>query len=164
MTGVAVATGAYTAGSIGVDGLCVVRPDGKLYIHQGIGNLGTESFIDTARVTAEMVDMPWEKCVVVWGNTGEPRAVEFDPGGQPDHLCPHPRELRDGHGPAQAKLQEIAAKDLGGSPDDYDMADGKVFRKGNPGREHDLRQGGRARHPARRRVTTAAKCRRRSTR
>ena len=39
--GIGCGTGAYTAGSIGVDGLCVLRPDGKLEIHQGIGNLGT---------------------------------------------------------------------------------------------------------------------------
>ena len=34
---------------------------------------------------------------------------------------------------AKRKLQEIAAKDLGGSPDQYDVANGRVFRKGNPG-------------------------------
>ena len=69
--GVGVGTGAYTAGSIGVDGLCVIKPDGKLYIHQGIGNLGTHSVIDTARVIAEVVDFPWENCEVVWGNTSK---------------------------------------------------------------------------------------------
>src|SRR5436309_2741022 len=35
---------------------------------------------------------------------------------------------------AKRKLQEIAAKDLGGSPDDYDVDKERVFRKGNPGR------------------------------
>jgi xanthine dehydrogenase molybdenum-binding subunit len=48
--GIGVGTGAYTAGSIGVDGLCILRPDGMLEIHQGIGNLGTHSTFDTARV------------------------------------------------------------------------------------------------------------------
>ena len=32
---------------------------------------------------------------------------------------------------AKRKLQEIAARDLGGSPDSYDVADGRVFRRGN---------------------------------
>ncbi|MFN8062999.1 MAG: molybdopterin cofactor-binding domain-containing protein, partial [Vicinamibacterales bacterium] len=35
---------------------------------------------------------------------------------------------------ARRKLQEIAAKDLGGSPDDYEIANERVFRKGNPSR------------------------------
>ena len=69
--GIGVGTGAYTAGSIGVDGLCILRPDGKLEIHQGIGNLGTHSVIDTARVIAEVADVPWENCEVVWGNTSK---------------------------------------------------------------------------------------------
>ena len=39
--GVGVAVSAYTAGSIGFDGLLVIRPDGKVQIQSGIGNLGT---------------------------------------------------------------------------------------------------------------------------
>ncbi len=35
---------------------------------------------------------------------------------------------------AKRKLQEIAAKDLGGSPDDYDVMDARVYRRGAPGR------------------------------
>jgi CO/xanthine dehydrogenase Mo-binding subunit len=35
---------------------------------------------------------------------------------------------------ARRKLQEIAARDLGGAPDDYDVARERVFRKGNPSR------------------------------
>ena len=34
---------------------------------------------------------------------------------------------------AKQKLQEIAAKDLGGSPDDYTIGNQRVFRRGNPG-------------------------------
>ena len=33
---------------------------------------------------------------------------------------------------AKAKMQEIAALDLGGKPDDYDVTDGKVFSKSDP--------------------------------
>ena len=43
-TGVAVST--FVAGSTGFDGLFVIKPDGKMYIQSGIGNLGTESFSD----------------------------------------------------------------------------------------------------------------------
>ena len=41
--GIGVATGAFTAGSVGFDGLLVIKPDGKMYIQPGVGNLGTES-------------------------------------------------------------------------------------------------------------------------
>src|SRR5579872_5785945 len=34
---------------------------------------------------------------------------------------------------AKQKMQEIAAKDLGGSPEDYAIGNQRVFRKGNPG-------------------------------
>jgi CO/xanthine dehydrogenase Mo-binding subunit len=34
---------------------------------------------------------------------------------------------------AKKKLQEIAAKDLGGRPEDYDVGNQRVFRKGSPG-------------------------------
>jgi len=32
---------------------------------------------------------------------------------------------------AKRKLQEIAARDLGGAPDEYDVGDARVFRKSN---------------------------------
>jgi xanthine dehydrogenase molybdenum-binding subunit len=133
VTGVAVALGAYTAGSIGVDGLCVLKPDGMLYIHQGIGNLGTESFSDTARVIAEMVNMPWEKCVVVWGNTSQNVPwSSIQAGSQTTYA--HTRANYATGMDLRKKLQEIAAKDLGGKPEDYDMGNERVFRKGSPGR------------------------------
>ena len=133
VTGVGVALGAYTAGSIGVDGLCVLKPDGKLYIHQGIGNLGTESFSDTARVIAEMVNMPWEKCEVVWGNTAQNVPwSSIQAGSQTTYA--HTRANYATGMDLRKKLQEIAAKDLGGKPEDYDMANERVFRKGSPGR------------------------------
>jgi CO/xanthine dehydrogenase Mo-binding subunit len=34
---------------------------------------------------------------------------------------------------AKRKLQEIAARDLGGSPEDYELGNERVYRKGNPG-------------------------------
>ena len=50
--------GAYVAGSIGFDGLLVIKPDGKVYVHQGIGNLGTHSVMDTARAAGEVLGPP----------------------------------------------------------------------------------------------------------
>src|SRR5438477_3891463 len=69
--GVGVAMSTFVAGSTGFDGLFVIKPDGKMYIQTGVGNLGTESYSDTNRVAAEMMGMPWEKCEVTWGDTSK---------------------------------------------------------------------------------------------
>src|SRR5437763_1169835 len=69
--GYGVSSSVFVSGSVGFDGLFVIKPDGKMYIQSGIGNLGTESFSDTQRVAAEMLGVPWEKVVVTWGNTGQ---------------------------------------------------------------------------------------------
>ena len=61
VTGVGVAVSGFVGGSTGFDGLFIIKPDGHMYVHTGIGNLGTESMIDCQRVAAEMVGMPWEK-------------------------------------------------------------------------------------------------------
>ena len=44
VTGVGVSISSYSGGSSGFDGLLTIRPDGKMYIQSGVGNLGTESF------------------------------------------------------------------------------------------------------------------------
>jgi xanthine dehydrogenase molybdenum-binding subunit len=56
--GIGVATSCFVGGSVGFDGLFVIKPDGKLYIQSGIGNLGTESVSDCHRVTAEVLGVP----------------------------------------------------------------------------------------------------------
>lgn len=58
ITGVGMGLSAYSAGSREYDGLLVIRPDGRLYIHQGVGNLGTHSTMDTARVAAKAWSRP----------------------------------------------------------------------------------------------------------
>jgi CO/xanthine dehydrogenase Mo-binding subunit len=67
--GLGVSTSTFVAGSVGFDGLLVIRPDGRVVMHSGIGNLGTESFSDVHRVAAEILDVPWEQCDIIWGNT-----------------------------------------------------------------------------------------------
>ena len=47
-----------------------------MQFQSGIGNLGTHSVIDVHRVAAEMLDVPWEQCDVVLGDTGEAPAVD----------------------------------------------------------------------------------------
>ena len=127
--GVGVGIGAYTAGSIGVDGLCILRPDGKLEIHQGVGNLGTLSTFDTARVICEVSGFPWEQSEVVWGNTskGLPWS-SIQAGSQTTYA--HTRANYATGMDLKKKLTEIAAKDFGGNPASYDTNDRGVIRKG----------------------------------
>ena len=48
VSGVGISVSPFSGGySIGYDGLLTIRPDGKLYVQSGIGNLGTHSVIDT---------------------------------------------------------------------------------------------------------------------
>lgn len=133
VTGIGVGQGAYTAGSIGYDGIVIIRPDGKLYIQQGLGNLGTLSFADTARAAADVLKMPWERCEIVWGGTARHLPwSSVQAGSQSAHA--HTRANYVAAMDARRKLQEIAAKDLGGSPDDYEVGNERVYRKGSPSR------------------------------
>src|SRR4051812_17424685 len=130
--GVGVAVGPHGSGSIGFDSLMTLRPDGRLYVQSGVGNLGTHSTMDLARVAAEVLAMPWEKVEVGWGDTG--KGVPWSclsVGSQTTHAMT--RANFAGANDAKRKLQEIAAKDLGGSPDDYELSNERVHRKGNPG-------------------------------
>ena len=132
ITGIGVSVANFVAGSIGFDGLITIRPDGRLYVQQGIGNLGTLSVHDTARVAAEVLDMPWDKCEVIWGDTSKHLAwASNQAGSQTTHA--HSRANHAAAMDAKRKLQEIAAMDLGGKPEDYDVGRERVFRKGNPG-------------------------------
>ena len=127
--GVGVAMSTFVAGSTGFDGLFIIKPDGKMYIQSGVGNLGTESYSDTNRVAAEMMGMPWEKCEVAWGDTSKNLPWSCVSGGsQTTHAM-----TRAAHAAATdgiKKAQEIAAKSLGGKPEDYVVSDERVSRKG----------------------------------
>jgi xanthine dehydrogenase molybdenum-binding subunit len=127
--GIGVSMSTYSGGTTGFDGLFVIKPDGKVYIQSGVGNLGTESWTDVHRVVAELLGVPWEKCELTWGNTSKNLPWSCPSGGsQTTHAM-----TRAAHAvamDARKKLQEIAAKDLGGKPEDYDVAGERVFRKG----------------------------------
>jgi CO/xanthine dehydrogenase Mo-binding subunit len=131
--GVGVAVGPHGAGSIGYDGLMTIQPDGKLYVQSGVGNLGTHSCIDLARVSAEALAMPWDKVVVNWGSTAKniPWSA-MSVGSQTTHAMT--RANLAGAVDARRKLQEIAAKDLGGKPEDYALGNERVYRRDNPSR------------------------------
>jgi xanthine dehydrogenase molybdenum-binding subunit len=127
--GVGVAVSTFVAGSVGFDGLFVIKPDGRMYIQTGVGNLGTESMSDTNRVAAEMMGMPWEKVDLTWGDTSKHLPWSCVSGGsQTTHAM-----SRAAHAAATdgiKKVQAIAAKTLGGQPSDYVLENERVVRKG----------------------------------
>ena len=127
--GVGVSLSCYVGGTIGFDGLLVIKPDGRITFQSGIGNLGTESVIDVHRVGAEVLGVPWEKCDVTWGNTAKNLPFTCVSGGsQTTHAMT--RAAYATAMDAKKKLQEIAAKKLGGKPEQYEVANERVFRKG----------------------------------
>ncbi len=127
--GVGVSLSCYVGGTIGFDGLLVIKRDGRIAFQSGIGNLGTESVIDVHRAGAEVLGVPWEKCEVVWGNTTKNLPFTCVSGGsQTTHAMT--RAAYATAMDAKKKLQEIAAKKLGGKPEQYEVANERVFRKG----------------------------------
>ena len=126
--GIGVGTAFHSAGRTGFDGLVLIKPDGKLYIHSGAGNLGTFSYAATSRTAAEVLGMPWERCEIVFGDTG--RHVPWNtPQVGSNTSFTLTRTNYVAAMDAKKKLQEIAAKALSGSPDDFDVGDGRVFLK-----------------------------------
>jgi CO/xanthine dehydrogenase Mo-binding subunit len=127
--GVGVSSSTFVGGSRGFDGLFVIKPDGKMYVQTGIGNLGTANFSDSQRVAAEMIGIPWEKVVLTWGSTNKNLPWSCPSGGsQTTHAMT--RAAHAAASDAINKLQEIAAKSLGGRPEDYAVGGERVYRKG----------------------------------
>ncbi len=130
VTGVGMSVSTYSAGASGVDGLFVIKPDGRMYIQSGVGNLGTGSTFDTMRAAAEGVDMPWEKCEIAWGDTSQHLPWSASQGGSSTTHA-HTRSNWAAALDARQKMQEIAARDLGGSASDYEIGGERVYRRGN---------------------------------
>ena len=131
VTGIGVGQAFHSAGRSGYDGLVRLTPDGKLYIHCGIGNLGTYSHTATSRVAAEILKCDWNNCVVVRGDTRRHLPWSSSQSGSNTSFTMS-RTNYVAAMDALGKLKEIAAMDLGGSPDDYDIGDETVFSRADP--------------------------------
>jgi CO/xanthine dehydrogenase Mo-binding subunit len=130
--GIGVSSSTFVAGSKGYDGLFIIKPDGKMYVQTGIGNLGTENFSDAQRVAAEIIGIPWENVEITWGNTTKNLPWSCSSGGsQTTHAMTRAAHAVGMDG--KKKLQEIAAKTHGGNPDDYETGGGRVYHKGGGG-------------------------------
>lgn len=127
--GVGVALTVFHGGSTGFDGLIVITPQGRVQIQSGIGNLGTEAVIDVHRAAAEVLNVPWDACDIVWGDTSKHFPYTCDSGGsQTVHAM-----TRAAHAvglECVQRLKEVAAKKLGGQPEEYEVANLRVIRKG----------------------------------
>jgi len=131
--GVGVGTAYHSAGSSGFDGLVRITPDGTLHIHTGVGNLGTYSYASTSRVAAEVLKYRWENCEVVRGDSSKSLPWNLAQFGSNTSFT-MTRTNYVAAMDALEKLKEIAARDLGGRPDDYDIGNETVFARTNPSR------------------------------
>ena len=78
----------------------------------------------------EALKTDWDQAEVIWGDTSKHIPwSSLQAGSMTTHA--HTRANWASGLDAKQKLQEIAARDLGGSPESYDVADGRVFRRGN---------------------------------
>jgi len=129
--GVGVGQAYHSAGSNGFDGLVRITPDGKLHIHTGVGNLGTYSHTGTSRVAAEILKCNWDNCVIERGDSRRHLPWNLGQFGSNTSFT-MTRTNYVAAMDALEKLLEIAAIELGGSPEDYGIGDERVFRKEDP--------------------------------
>jgi xanthine dehydrogenase molybdenum-binding subunit len=84
--------------------------------------------MDVHRAGAEVLGVPWEKCDITWGDTAKNLPFTCVSGGsQTTHAMT--RAAYATAMDAKKKLQELAAKKLGGRPEQYEVANERVFRK-----------------------------------
>ncbi len=130
--GIGVGQAYHPAGANGFDGLVRIGTDGKLYIHTGVGNLGTFSHSGTSRIAAEVLKVDWDDCVVVRGDTRKHLPWNFGQFGSNTSFT-MARTNFVAATDAVHKLCEIAARQFGGTADAYEVDGKRVYRKGSPG-------------------------------
>ena len=126
--GVGVGQAFHSAGSSGFDGLVRIATDGKLYIHTGIGNLGTYSYASTSRVAAEVLDYRWENCQIVRGDSSKHLPWNNGQFGSNTSFT-MTRTNYVAAKDALQKLKELASMSLGGSSEDYDIENETVVNR-----------------------------------
>lgn len=135
VTGIGIGKAMHGAGMNGFDGLLRIAADGKLYVHSGVGNLGTYSYASTSRVAAEVLKCDWEDVVIVRGDSRKHLPWSSPQVGSNTSFT-HSRTNYVAALDAVAKLKEIAALELGGTADDYEIDGKRVFRKGGRAGQH----------------------------
>jgi CO/xanthine dehydrogenase Mo-binding subunit len=133
VTGIGMSQAFHPAGFSGFDGIVVLTPEGKLNIHTGVGNLGTYSHTGTSRIAAEVLQCDWQNCVVQRGDTRKHLPWNIGQFGSNTSFT-MARTNYVAAMDALTKLKEIAAMDLGGAPEDYDIGEHRVFAKADSSR------------------------------
>ena len=127
VVGLGIGQGYHNAGRSGMDGIVMMGADGRLKIHNGVGNLGTYSYASTSRAAAEALKMPWENCDVITGRTDLHLPITSPQDGS-NSIFTNTRTMWGAAQDMVAKMKEIAATDLGGSAEDYDVDGARVRR------------------------------------
>ncbi|GJM14581.1 MAG: aldehyde oxidase [Pseudohongiella sp.] len=125
--GLGVGQGYHNAGRSGMDGIVRLLPNGRLQIHNGVGNLGTYSYASTSRAAAEALQMPWENCDVVTGRTDRYLPMTSPQDGS-NSIFTNTRTCYGAAMDLLAKMKEITAGELGGDPADYDISNERVHQ------------------------------------
>ena len=129
--GIGVGQSYNSAGFAGFDGLVRLTPDGTLHIHSGMGNLGTYSHSATSRVAAEVLQMDWSQCVVQRGDSR--KHLAWNMAQVASNSCfTMTRSVHVAAMDALEKLKAIAAADLGGAAEDYDVDGERVYMRSAP--------------------------------
>ena len=131
VTGIGLGQAFHPAGFAGFDGIVTITTDGKVHLHSGVGNLGTYSHSGTSRVAAEALKANWDDCIVERGDTRKNLPWNIGQFGSNTSFTMS-RSSYVAAMDAVGKLKEIAAKDLGGAPTDYEIGGMKVFKKSDP--------------------------------
>ena len=125
--GLGIGQGYHNAGRSGMDGFVLMGPDGRLQIHSAVGNLGTYSYASVSRAAAEALKMPWENCDIITGRTDLHLPITSPQDGS-NSIFTNTRTMWGAAQDMLAKMKEIAAGDLGGSAEEYDISGERVYR------------------------------------
>ena len=131
LRGIGVGQGYHGAGGYGYDGLVRILPTGKIQLHCGVGNLGTYSYAATVRAAAEVLQVDWENCEIVRARTDRHLPWSSTQGGS-NTIFTHSRANYVAAMDALKKLKEIAAAEFGGTVEEYDIAEERVFKVADP--------------------------------
>ena len=129
--GLGLGIGFHPAGNNGYDGLVRIDPTGKIYLHSGVGNLGTYSYAGTVRAAAEVLQCKWESCEIIYGST-ELHLPNSSAQGGSNTTFTHTRANWVAAEDAVLKLKESAAAAFGGDVGEYSIGDERVFRTDDP--------------------------------
>ncbi|HSR71410.1 MAG TPA: xanthine dehydrogenase family protein molybdopterin-binding subunit [Kiloniellales bacterium] len=132
--GVGIGQAYHSAGWNGFDGLVRLDTDGKLHIHTGVGNLGTYSYAAVSRAAAEALNCRWENCIIERGDSRKHLPWNSPQVGSNTSFT-QSRSHYAAAIDAKNKILEIAAMDLGGSAEDYELGIEEVVSKTDPSKK-----------------------------